>query len=318
MDKAPDLNDLYYFAAVVEHGGFASAGRALGIPKSKLSRRIAVMEERLGVRLVHRSTRKFVVTEVGHTFHQHCAAVLAEAQVAMDMIGNAQAEPQGNIRIACPVPLAQVVMPFLKRYPRVTMYMRAINRQVDLIEERLDLALRVDEPPAEDGEMIIRTFGQIGQALVASPELLDSQGRPSEPAELERYPTVSKPQGRHYAWTLRNSQGRTSTVAHDPRLVSAEIGPLHQAALDGVGVALLPKLILGHDLDAKRLEIVLPDWTPPAATVHAVFPSRRGLPPAVRALIDLLADAFSRDGIRSYDELQNRTPPLGGKARAPA
>ena len=133
-----NLNDLYYFAQTVEHGGFAPAGRAIGVPKSKLSRRVAALEERLGVRLIHRSTRHFSTTETGHTYYEHCKAMLVEADAAQEAIDSVRAEPRGVIRLACPVTLLHVhVGPFLagfmRDYPGVTVHLEATNRRVDLV-----------------------------------------------------------------------------------------------------------------------------------------------------------------------------------------
>src|SRR4249919_588972 len=147
-----DLNDLYYFVQVIDHGGFAPAGRALGVPKSKLSRRIALLEERLGVRLIQRSTRKFAVTELGQTFYIHARAMLVEAEAAEDAIRRAHAEPCGVVRMSCPVTLLDtsvgpMLAAFLQKYPQVELHLDATNRRVDVIGEGLDLAIRVRPPP---------------------------------------------------------------------------------------------------------------------------------------------------------------------------
>ena len=139
-----DLNDLYYFAQVVDHGGFAPAGRALGMPKSKLSRRVALLEERLGVRLIQRSTRHFSVTEVGQTFHAHCKAMLVEAEAAQEAIELTRSEPRGIVRVACPVALldtrvGEMIAAFLAQCPGVEIQLDATNRRVDLIAEGIDI-----------------------------------------------------------------------------------------------------------------------------------------------------------------------------------
>jgi DNA-binding transcriptional LysR family regulator len=142
-----DLNDLYYYVQAVDHGGFARAGRLLGIPKSKLSRRIATLEERLGVRLIQRSTRHFVVTEAGETYYTHCKAMLVEAEAAQEAIDTLKAEPRGVVRITCPLPLVHayvgvMLADFMVRYPHVSVHMEATNRRVDLVSESVDDALR--------------------------------------------------------------------------------------------------------------------------------------------------------------------------------
>src|SRR5690606_23228676 len=147
MDPAAPLDDLYYFAMVVEHGGFAAAGRALGVPKSRLSRHVNAREQRLGVRLLQRSTRRFVDPPVGEDLFRHCQAMLAEAQAAFEVVEQARAEPRGTLRVACPIALASAnlspILPeFLARYPKVRLELVVENRRVDVIGERFDAALR--------------------------------------------------------------------------------------------------------------------------------------------------------------------------------
>jgi DNA-binding transcriptional LysR family regulator len=139
-----DLNDLFYFARVVEHGGFAPAGRALGVPKSTLSRRIALFEDRLGSRLLQRSSRHFRMTEIGETFYRHCLAMVAEAEAALEAVEHDQAEPRGTLQVTCPVSLmlslvAPMVSHFMTAYPRVSVRLSATNRRVDVIDEGVDV-----------------------------------------------------------------------------------------------------------------------------------------------------------------------------------
>jgi DNA-binding transcriptional LysR family regulator len=150
-----DLNDLYYFARVVEHGGFPPAGRALGVPKSTLSRRIALLEERLKSRLLQRSTRHFGMTEVGEVYYRHCVAMIAEAEAAQEAIDNIGAEPRGMIRVTCPISLmfssvAPIISRYMAAHPQVRVQLSATNRRVDVIEEGVDVALRVRFPPLEN------------------------------------------------------------------------------------------------------------------------------------------------------------------------
>jgi DNA-binding transcriptional LysR family regulator len=176
-----DLNDYRYFAEVVRHGGFAAAGRALHEPKSKLSRRIAELESRLGVRLIERTSRRFRVTEVGEAFYQRCRAILQEAEQAEALIVNAHAEPHGLVRFSCPTGMVEVVsdtlMAYMHRYPKVRLQILALDRPVDLINERIDVALRVRTQLNSDAELIMRTLGISHRILVASPALARRTGR---------------------------------------------------------------------------------------------------------------------------------------------
>ena len=183
-----DLNDMLYFAEVVERGGFAAAGRALGIPKSRLSRRVSDLETQLGVRLLQRTTRKLSLTEVGEAYLRHCQAMRESAQAAADTVAQVQTTPRGTIRVSCPVTLAQTVvaelMPrFLAQYPEVRIDMLVSNRAVNLVEEGIDVALRVRFPPIEDSELAMRVLCDSPRRLVACPELVAPLPQPLAPAD---------------------------------------------------------------------------------------------------------------------------------------
>jgi DNA-binding transcriptional LysR family regulator len=299
MELPRDLNDLYYFAKVVEHGGFAPAGRALGMPKSKLSRRIAQLEESLGVRLLQRTTRHFSVTELGQEYHRHCLAVLAEAQAAQEVIDQQRAEPQGTIRVSCPTTLlhyriGDLVARFMVENPKLRVQLDATNRRVDVLGEGLDLALRVRFPPLEDSGLVMRVLADSPQRLVACPELVARLPSPLAPAELAAAPSIDWGPPRDHAWNLEGPGGARAEVRHAPRYVTDDMTALRQAALRGVGVVQMPCMVVEDDLATGRLIDVLPQWTPRSGVVHAVFPSRRGLIPGVRRLIDFLAANIQR------------------------
>lgn len=293
-----DLNDLVYFAHVAEHGGFAAAGRTLGIPKSKLSRRVAQLEDQLGVRLLQRSTRKFAITEAGQEFLRHCTSLVAEARAAEEAMARTHSAPQGTVRVSCPIALmpghvAPIASRFLADHPQVRLIIDVTNRRVDVIEEGYDIAIRVRTPPLEDSELIIRVLESHGSALMASPALLDRAGRPSTPEELAFLPSLDMVRaGDRHLWRLSDGNGTERTIAHTPRLVTDDMGALRRAALEGIGVVQLPWFMVAELTAAGRLERLLPDWTTPQGIVHAAFPSRRGLAPAVRRFLDALADGF--------------------------
>lgn len=307
-----DLNDLYYFVQVVEHGGFAPAARALGLQKSKLSRRIAALEGRLGVRLIQRSSRRFSVTEVGQEYYRRCVAMLVEAESAQAIIDNARTAPQGLIRMACPPGLlayrfGDAIARFLADYPKVEMQVNAINRQVDLIGEGYDVAIRADLPTGESATLVTRKLGEVSQCLVAAPALLDGRPLPEAPLDLSRFPSLDfgplnleHPQGRH-EWRLEHGDGSVALVSHRPRLITDDLFAMHAAALAGIGVAQLPSLMIEADLKTGRLVELLPAWRLSNDAVHAVFPSRRGLLPSIRALLDFLATECRpyREGTRA-------------------
>jgi DNA-binding transcriptional LysR family regulator len=290
-----DLNDLFYFSIVVDKGGFAAAGRALDIPKSRLSRRISQLEERLGVRLLQRSTRRFAVTEAGQRFHRHCQAVIAEAQAAEEAVAQLTTEPRGLVRVSCPVSITQNVMAgilpaFLQQYPQIKIVLLSTNRRVDLINESVDVALRVRMKLDTDADLVVRAFGHSRSVLVASPAYLDKRGRPNQPEDLVGVDTISISDLEAQSWGLTARDGRRYLFEHRPRLMCDDFPLARAAAEKGLGVALLPESVCCAAITSKALEIILPEWSPPQGIVHCVYPSRRGVLPAVRVLIEWLAE----------------------------
>lgn len=300
-----DLNDFYYFVQAVDHGGFAAAGRALGIQKSKLSRRILLLEERLGVRLLNRSSRHFSVTEIGREFYDRCVAMLVEAEAAEQVIAQIRAEPRGVIRISCPVALANfqfgaLIARFMLENPAVEVHLESTNRRVDLIAEGFDIAIRVRFPPLESTDLIMRRLDESTQCLVASPALVAAAL--SSPGDLAGLPSLDLgPPHREHQWRLGHDDGQEAVIPHRPRLVTDDMAALREAAMAGVGIVQLPTMMIWGDIEAGRLIHVLPAWRPRAGIVHAVFPSRRGLLPSVRALLDFLGRecAIQRQSLRS-------------------
>ena len=294
-----DLNDLYYFVQTVDHGGFAPAGRALGEPKSKLSRRIALLEERLGVRLIQRSTRHFSTTEIGNSYYAHCKAMLVEADAAQAAVDQTRSEPRGIVRLSCPVALlhAQVsvmVAGFMAEHPQVLVHLEATNRRVDLIAEGVDVAIRVRTMPIESSELMMKTLSQSGHALVASPDLVGKSGTIRVPADLNSLPSLDLgPPRQEHTWKLEGPGGVEAIVHHRPRLVSDDMLALRSAAIAGIGVVHLPLLIVSDEIRNGQLVHLLPTWAPKRYVIHAVYPSRRGLLPSVRALLDYLGARFS-------------------------
>jgi len=291
-----DLNDLYYFAMVVDHQGFAAAERALGIPKSRLSRRITQLETDLGVRLLQRSTRRFAVTDVGTSVYRHAQSMLAEAQAAHEVVDRLSAAPRGVIRVSVPVGTAQQQLPkllpeFLARYPQVRVQLQVSNRRVDVINEGIDVALRVRSKLDDDGSLVMRNFGQIQELLVASPSYLRKMGRPASPDDLGEHVTLSMNEDEvRQRWELHGPDGEVRRIDLKPRVAGFDFPMLMSLATQGVGITMLPETICAEAVRAGELEVVLPEWRLPQGIFHAVFASRRGMLPAVRVFIDFLAE----------------------------
>ena len=293
-----DLNDLYLFVQVIQHGGFAPAGRALGVPKSRLSRRIARLEADLGVRLIQRSSRSFAITQIGQAYFERCRAMLVEAEAARALIQASREEACGLIRLSCPIGLlhsrvAAMLTQFAVRHPGVRIQLLAMNRSLNVVDDNLDLAIRVRPLPLEDSDLPVRVLGYEHQRLVASPALFERLGEPAFPSDLDAWPSLGHgPSMEGQSWILQQADGEQIIQAFEPRLVTSDMQTLCQAALAGLGVVQLPDMLAQPYEDQGLLRAVLPHWTPRREVIHAVLPSRRGMLPAVRALIDVLAEGF--------------------------
>ena len=290
-----DLNDLRLFAAVVDHGGFSAAARVLGMPKSRLSKRVARLEEQLGVRLLERSTRSVRMTDIGERFHEQCEAVLAGVEAAEAIVAVARAQPCGIIRASCPpglVPglVADILPGFLQAYPQVRVELTVSNRAMDLVEDRIDVALRVRAALDTDPNLTLRKLGTSRMLLMASPGFAAANRERLTIERLAELPTLTPFEGVHgRSWELQGPDGRVAAVAHEPRLASPDFEVLRAAAVAGLGVVLLSEHMCNCAIGAGALVRVLPEWSTRYGTVHLVFATRRGLLPAVRAFIDHLA-----------------------------
>jgi len=299
MPPVQDLNNLYFFAKVVDFGSYTAAAKALGLQTSKLSRRIAALETELGVRLINRTTRRLSLTEAGKTFHRHCLALLDEAQAAKDAMSEILASPQGLVRISCPTGLLQggvadILARFLVKHPRVRIALDATNRRVDVVDEGLDIAMRVRKPPLEDSDLVMRAFGPDEMILVASPELIAAHGKPQTLEDIGRMPTLSMASaGERATWRFLGMDGEPAELTHSPRLQTDDLFTLRRAALRGIGAVLVPRLIVAKDLERGALIRLLPSLKAHTGLMHAIFPSRRGMLPAVRSLLDSLSEGLT-------------------------
>ncbi|MGH8448166.1 LysR substrate-binding domain-containing protein [Pseudomonas sp.] len=298
-----DLNDLYYFAKVVEAGGFAAAGRLLGIPKSRLSRRIAELEERLGARLLQRTTRQLTLTAVGERYLRHCQAMLLEAEMADEAVASMSSEPRGRLRVSCPVGMAQYMLPnmvagFLATYPLVQLEMTLVNRRVDLVAEGIDVALRVREHGDEDPLLVTKRLRQAQTALVASPAFV--HGKQIDTLEdLKHLPMLGALEAdRMVHQRILDPQGHPHDLVMEARLGIDDFIVRKASAIMGLGFTVLPMLYCEEELASGHLVRLLPEWSLPGGWLQAVYPHRRGVLPAIRAWIDYLEEGFKGCGDR--------------------
>jgi len=288
------LEGLYYFTQVVDHRGFARAARVLGIPKSRLSRHVVALEAKLNVRLVNRSTRRFVVTDIGHEVYRHATAMLTEADAALEAVEFARAKPGGTIKASCPVALAQsavagILPEFLEKYPAVRLQLHVSNRRVDVLSEGFDVALRVRSVPTGEDGLVMRSFRDVDEFLVASPAYLGREGDPNDPAQLAQHDTLDYAgESDRRPWELVGPNGEIARVEHSPRVVCHDFVVLRAAVLAGLGIARLPESVVREDLGRDVLRRVLPAWNSPQGIVHVVFrPGAACCPPSARSLIFL-------------------------------
>ena len=293
---AQDFNDLRFFTAVVVNRGFSAAARALDLPKSRISRRVALLEERLGVRLLDRTTRGLGLTQVGQQVFEHAHAAMIEAEAAVEAALRMQAEPRGLVRLSCPLGLQGAIAAhlagFLAAHPLLKLECVTTNRRVDLIHEGIDVAIRVRERLDTDAELQMKRIGLSKRILVASPTLLAKAGEPTKPTELGDFPILHHEQQGGNVWRLTAENADSAAVTVEPRLATGSFDMLIAAACQGAGIALLPVAQCQKALASGALVRVLPGWSGTDGIVHLVFASRRGMLPAVRAVIDFAAAAL--------------------------
>jgi DNA-binding transcriptional LysR family regulator len=294
MPSGADLNDILVFARVVQTGSFTAAARALQMPKSTVSRKITDLEQRLGVRLLQRTTRTLSLTDEGRTYHDFCARIVDEIDEAELAVGRLRAVPRGPLRVTTPLNfgfMGSIVADFAKDNPEVSLEIVSTDRVVSLVEERFDVAVRAAS--LGDSTLIARPLGEIRRIAVASPAYVKRRGRPREPADVAEHDCLAF--GAGATPTLwRFEKGAASVdVTVKPRLVINDFEVLADAALAGLGIAMLPIFRCAGELRERRLERVLKEWRSPRVVIHAVYPTARYLSPKVRAFVEHLQRRFT-------------------------
>jgi DNA-binding transcriptional LysR family regulator len=294
-----DLNDFFYFVQVVERRGFTAAGRALGMPKSTLSYRMKNLEAELGARLLNRTSRHFAPTQAGEEFYQHATSVVRAADEAESLLRQRVREPFGVVRFTAAIGTAQfalreIVMNFIQEYPRIQLVEYVTSRQVDLLTENFDVAVRAHSGALPDSTLVSRTLAVAPWILVAGADFLKKGGLPKTPQELKRFPSLFLWRANTApAWRLRpaGTQQRQSevTLTLTPRMVSNDLSTLKQAAVNGMGIAALPAYVCKRELRSRRLTRVMPGWLAGESIFTALRPHRLGLLPAVKIFVDYLA-----------------------------
>jgi DNA-binding transcriptional LysR family regulator len=286
------------FVAVVENGGFSAAARTLGISKSAVSKRVNQLEAHLGVRLLHRTTRKLSLTEAGERYFEHAAQALTAAGQAEDAVTELQGEPQGNLKISSPMSfgrlhVAPLIPKLLQRYPKLQIDLVMDDRKVDLVAGGFDVAIRAGNLPAST--LIARKLAPVRQVLCASPDYIDRYDRPGTPAELSSHNCLLYSYSSDAnEWTLIGEGGpETVTVSGSYQVNNSEA--LLEALREGIGIGRLPTFVAGPDLKTGRLVKLFESYRLPDFTIYAVFPERQYLPAKVRAFLDFAIEYFGGD-----------------------
>ena len=291
------LDGIAAFARVVESGSFSAAARQLRISKSAVSAHVQRLEERLGIRLLNRTTRRLSMTEAGAAYYRHCTRILAEAEAAEQAASALQREPRGTLRISAPdsfgwMHVAPAVPDFLRRYPELSVDIALSPAYVNLVDEGLDLAIRIGM--LEDSPLVVRKLAPSRLVACATPAYLKEHGVPREPGDLAKHNclcTSLLPWGGE--WRLAGKRGEVR-VAVGGSFRSNNAETLRAATLDGVGIAVLPTWAVAEPLRSGALRRVLDAWEPPASTIYAVYPGKRLMSMKVRAFVDHLARCIGR------------------------
>lgn len=294
-----DLNDLRRFERVGSLLSFSAAARALGVPKSSVSRGVSRLEGALGLRLCQRTTREVVLTEAGVALLRRCVEIMGRVEEAVDYIGGVAAAPRGSLRISAGIGfglnvLSEQLPRFLTLYPDISVSLDLSSRLSELVADRIDVAIRMG--PMPDSSVVAVRLGSMNRYLCAAPAYLARRGTPLTLKDLETFDTVEMPapSGRPRRWTFRRD-GATAAVEVHPRLEVNDALTIHRAIVNGGGVGVCSGYLCGSDLAAGRLVRLFPEWTLDPLEVSLVFPSRRDLSPAVRAFVDFMKTA-SRPG----------------------
>jgi DNA-binding transcriptional LysR family regulator len=295
-----NLNDFFYFVQVVERGGFTAAGRTLDMPKSTLSYRMQQLESELGVRLLNRTSRRFAPTQAGEEFYKHALSMVRAAEEAEALVRQRVKVPSGVIRFTAAIGTAQfavreILMRFMQDYPRISLVEQVTSRQVDLLAENIDVAIRAHSGALPDSTLVRRTLATAPWILVAGTEVLKKKRPPQAPQDLEQYPSLAVWRANIApAWRLQ-TQSRAHASRSEvilpltPRLISNDMSTLKRAAAEGMGIVALPAYICKSELRCGELIRVLPGWIADESTFSALLPHRRGLLPAIRTFVDYLA-----------------------------
>lgn len=292
------LNCMSVFAKVVELGSFAAAAERLGVARSAVSKQVVALEARLGVRLINRTTRTLHLTEAGAAYLERCNAILADVASLESSLGALVETPRGLLRVNAPVSFAishlgPVLAGYRRQYPEVTVELAVNDRQVDIVEEGYDLALRIARKL--ESALVGRRLATARMVLCASPDYLARRGAPARLEDLASHDCIGYTYwGTGDEWQMDGPDGHPATVRVKPALRANNGDVIRAAALEGEGVIFQPSFLVGDDLRQGRLVEVLADYRPMDIGIYAVYPHRKYLSAKVRTFVDYLAERFAQ------------------------
>ena len=295
MDR---LGELESFAAVAEAGGFTAAARTLGRTTSSVSKQIQSLEARLGVRLLHRTTRRVSLTEIGVAFRGRVQGVLHDLDEAETAVAQLHEEPRGVLRVSVPTDfgrlhLAETLARFAVRYAGIRLEVDFSDRFVDVVEEGFDIVIRIAN--LADSTLVARRMGPCRRVLCAAPAYLEANGQPVDPSELSGHSVIGYAYEQARPWRFRGTEGEEVTVSVEPRHRANNGEMIRSMVLGGLGVALLPTFLIGDDLRAGRLETLFMDQLEADTVIWAVTPHRKLLATKVRLMLDQLVSDCGED-----------------------
>lgn len=282
-----DLNEMAIFAVVVDSGSFTKAAEKLKLPKSTVSRKVSQLERRVGVRLINRTTRNLKPTETGKVYHQHCLKMLEQAEEADRVVNNMQSEPSGLLRISTPLAFGtpffiSTIKSFLDQYPKVNIEIVADNKSLDMLDEEIDIAFRIG--PLADSSLVTRNLGTARLSLCASPDYLAKHGQPKSLEDLDNHTCISHPAS---PWIF-NRTGQEVEIEPRARMTANDMEMIKNMALEGMGIAAAPQILISEDIREGRLVTLLPDMPFVERTFYLVYPSRREPPSKVVAFTEFI------------------------------
>ncbi|BBB27142.1 LysR family transcriptional regulator [Amphritea japonica] len=285
------------FAVVVETGSFTAAAEQLGLSKSFVSKQVSLLEQDLGARLLYRTTRKLSMSEEGSQFYNHCKLIMAEAESARAEIMDSQSAPRGKIRITLPQSLiisgvSQLLIEFQHKYPDIDLNVIASGRVEDLVEEGIDIALRVGQ--LEDSSLLSRRLAECTFQVVASPQYIEKWGEPTQPVDLTQHNCLIYGDSKsNRAWPFRMPSGESITVKVKGRLISNDGTLVVDGILNGLGIGFGPSFLFKKQVEEGALQLLLTQYYQQPTSISALYPLSRNLPRRVRILIDFLAERLS-------------------------